>query len=497
MTNPCGPEEYRFLNFITNEYECKTCPPLPIPDDGGLVVGLDGRPINDEESLRKYLQSQANSTDPVTRQQYGDVLPNYEQCSIYQTINSQSILTPRSIQIARDAAQSEIIVDTGSWEVLAKADQAVLDNCGNSGNDIKEVNIRICEILNYYKNSDQLYLEEPYLSKEIRRQFGTADQLATSGNIEYVLPNLPEGYGPLSGLNTIDAYKKAIHSKRGFFIANNPTIVSYLNLSNLPSPDHIIMEEIYDFWIVLNRPGTKRPSDIDGIDFQALFSGEASSTEFEICMNRIFDDRLYNKYKDTDIQERIQNITSLEQLQDSDVDYIEDKLKVISTMEEDDAVECMNIINMGQMICQTGISEKMLKMGYLVFHIIGLDKMDLNNIQPGDQKYYKLTTILDRLTPYIREAVKKIIKISKHYELKTCGYESTTTHILETIYIDVFEKTKEVDIHIDSLDFIPTYLIKDTNMMEFARTIILLIVMISGIYVLLMVLNRPPYPVST
>jgi len=134
-------------------------------------------------------------------------------------------------------------------------------------------------------------------------------------------------------------------------------------------------------------------------------------------------------------------------------------------------------------------------MGYLVFHIIGLDKMELDNIQPGDKKYYKLTIILDRLTPYIREAVKKIIKISKHYELKTCGYESTTTHILETIYEDVFEKTKEVDIHIDSLDFIPTYLIKDTNMMEFAKTIILLIVMIAGIYVLLMVLNRPPYPV--
>jgi hypothetical protein len=32
-------------------------------------------------------------------------------------------------------------------------------------------------------------------------------------------------------------------------------------------------------------------------------------------------------------------------------------------------------------------------------------------------------------------------------------------------------------------------------MMEFTRTIILLIVTIAGVYVLLMVLNRPPYPV--
>ena len=104
-------------------------------------------------------------------------------------------------------------------------------------------------------------------------------------------------------------------------------------------------------------------------------------------------------------------------------------------MDEEDAMECMNIINLGQMICETGVSEKMLKMGYLVFHIIGLDKIDLDNIQPGDQKYYKLTKILDRLTPYIRRAVKKIIKISKHYELKTCGHESSKFFFRRTKHV--------------------------------------------------------------
>ena len=117
--------------------------------------------------------------------------------------------------------------------------------------------------------------------------------------------------------------------------------------------------------------------------------------------------------------------------------------------------------------------------------------MHLDGIKPGSRKYQKLKHILDRLTPYIRRAVKKIIEISKYYEKQTCGFESASTHILETIYDDVFEKTKEVDINIQGLDLIPTYLIKDTNMMEFARTIILLIVMIAGIYVLMMILNRP------
>ena len=223
-----------------------------------------------------------------------------------------------------------------------------------------------------------------------------------------------------------------------------------------------------------------------------MFSGQASSTEFEICMNGIFDNRLHsNRNYDSDIQESISNHTSIIQLKHNEINYIEDKLKVISTMEPDDAMECMNILNIGQMICEKGISDRMMKMAYLVFHIIGLDKMNLDTIERGSKDYYHLTKILNRLTPYIRRAVRNILKISKHYELKTCGYESTTTHVLETIYMDVFEKSTEVDVHIDSLDFIPEYLIKDTNMMEFTRTIILLIIAIAGVYVLLMVLNRP------
>ena len=146
------------------------------------------------------------------------------------------------------------------------------------------------------------------------------------------------------------------------------------------------------------------------------------------------------------------------------------------------------------MICDKGVADRMLKMAYLVMHIIGLDKMNLDQIHKGSKDYQNLKKILDRLTPYIRSAVKKIIDISKYYEKQTCGHESASTHILETIYIDVFEKTKEVDVNIQGLDLIPTHLIKHTNMMEFTKTIILLIVMIAGIYVLMMVLNRPLAP---
>ena len=212
-------------------------------------------------------------------------------------------------------------------------------------------------------------------------------------------------------------------------------------------------------------------------------------------MNNLFDDRLHtNKDYDHDIQEKISNHKSITKLTNKELNYIEDKLKIIAILEPEDAMECMNILNIGQTYCDKGISDRMLNMGYLVFHIIGLDNMGLDTIKNGSHDYHKLTAILDRLTPYIRRAVKKIIDISKHYELKNCGNISVQTHVMETVYNDIFEKKEEMEIHIDSLKYIPESLIRDTTTLEFAKTIILLIVSIAGIYVLLMILNRPPYP---
>jgi hypothetical protein len=158
----------------------------------------------------------------------------------------------------------------------------------------------------------------------------------------------------------------------------------------------------------------------------------------------------------------------------------------------------MDMLNIAESFnCEQPVSTKMLHISYLIFHIIGLDNIDLSQIKEGSQDYYQLTRIIDRLTPYIRQAIKRIIDISKHYEEQTCGRESTTTHVLERIYIDLFEKSREVSIDINAMDFIPNYIIKDTNIVEFAKIIITMIVMIAGIYVLLMILNRPPYPVKS
>ena len=42
-------------------------------------------------------------------------------------------------------------------------------------------------------------------------------------------------------------------------------------------------------------------------------------------------------------------------------------------------------------------------------------------------------------------------------------WKSTTTHVLERMYIDIFEKSKEVSINFNALDLIPTYLTRDAT----------------------------------
>ena len=502
----CSPSPYRYDRYskydpINREYSCEVCPsPAMIISEIGNLRSPSPPPLNrnDEESFIEYLQRGASSTDITMRNKYGDLLINLEQCGNYEYygINSQQA------EINYRDLTAETSVDTGKWTSLGNINPSYLSICPTMGSpsqeDLSVTDNRICEIVNFYVNTDG-YLTGSVLDNAIKSQFGTPGTM-NNNELERVLPPLPEELYPGGGGDIVEDYKNFIHLNRGKYITED--ILGWINEKRRgddlvkPTPDKIIMEEIYEAWIELTnfKRTTPGASDaLDGLSIQSFFEGQPSSTEFEMCMNTIFDNQLHDKYKDHDhnIQERISKHKDITHLHPREVDYIEDKLKIIATLNPEDAMECMNILNIGEMICDKGVSDRMLKMGYLVMHIIGLDKMHLDGIQPGTHKYQKLKHILDRLTPYIRRAVKKIIDISKYYEKQTCGFESASTHILETIYDDVFEKTKEVDVNIQGLDLIPTYLIKDTNMMEFARTIILLIVMIAGIYVLMMILNRP------
>jgi hypothetical protein len=475
------------------------------------------RPIWTENPELKASETPKSSIDDYLRQksredggsEYGDLLNNYGQCINYA--KKYNFLDENTARRLKEDAQNRKIVEPGKWRFFnTYQDKSTEELKGICDNPINEEEQKLCRILNYYIQADR-YLNDNdtdspnIVSREIRRMFGYPNQVEDSGTIDFKLMPIPAGL-PNAGKTDVDSYKGLIYGLTATNISHK--MMKYINDERKltgksplkkPTKEDLIQEQLTDVFMYIQRKREKESGaggtgGIDSMDILSIFKGQASSTEFEVCMNEnIFNTRLNNKYKDhdEDIQLKISEMTDIKKLTPIEVDYIEDKLKIIATVDPEDAMECMNILNIGEMICDKGVSDRMLKMAYLVMHIIGLDKMNLDDIHRGTHDYQRLKHILDRLTPYIRKAVKNIIKISKYYEKQTCGHESASTHILETIYNDVFEKTKEVDINIQGLDLIPTYLIKDTNMMEFAKTIILLIVMIAGIYVLMMILNRP------
>ena len=520
----CLPEQYRRQNIDTvpPTFTCVDCPNLS-PEL------IDSENITDENSLMAYFRRKSGyqSSSLSEKELYGELLINGGQCSNYSEfmVGNDWMIETQNVNSSMDSL-------SGTWSVLGspaiatKSAGDLSELCDNPSVDQGPDIIRMCKILDFYKNSEG-YLSPSDIDSLLMNQFGTTSELNLTGYGSSVLSALPSEYG---GGNSIEDYKREIHKNRGRHIIENPNILSYLNNSRdlfrpgrdgqlggrdkmfegnsedaifkSPSKDNILAEEIYDFFTEMDENYTKNkdsdnsPNQLDQLNIQSMFSGVGSSVDFEMCMNHLFEDKLHGKYNDNDIQLEISQYTSISQLKSREIDYIEDKLKIISVMEPEQAYNCMGMLNSGETICDKGMSDRMLKMSYLVFHIIGLDKIDLDSIKKGTPEYYNLTRVLDRLTPYIRSALKKIIEISKYYELQTCGFESSSSQIFETIYNDVFEKSSEIDININGLELIPTYLVKDTNIMEFTKTIILMIVMIAGIYVLIMILNRPLHSVS-
>ena len=53
---------------------------------------------------------------------------------------------------------------------------------------------------------------------------------------------------------------------------------------------------------------------------------------------------------------------------------------------------------------------------------------------------YKLNSMIDRLGHLLPQAVKNLIHISKQYETRVCNSPSSTTLMLERLYIELYDK---------------------------------------------------------
>ena len=379
------------------------------------------------------------------------------------------------------------------------------DKC-TSDEDLTNDELIGCEILSYYNNSVL-----PMTDTELLEMFGRRISSNPDGSINYQLDdfadmddlrtqiNLNRGGMVTMDQEILDKWLGNYNNLHGEDGAQDPPNIGYTrtDLNTTASGNYtkkqIIFQEAYEFKIESYGDPRQLVQPNDYNIGESIFGSISSNTEFETCMNNILDDPTKEYCEGQTHQEIVEEITNIDNvlnLRPCHINYIEDKLKRISIVNEADANECMDILNLSESICEQPVSTKMLQIGYLVFHIVGLDKIDLQDIQEGSPQYYKLTTIIDRLTPYIRQAIKKIIDISKHYEEQTCGRESTTTHVLERMYIDLFEKSKDVSYNINFMDFVPDYIIKDSNFEEFFRFCIYTILIMCGIYILLRTLKE-------
>ncbi len=149
------------------------------------------------------------------------------------------------------------------------------------------------------------------------------------------------------------------------------------------------------------------------------------------------------------------------------------KLRRIVTIKTDEVNECMNLLNLGESICTTGIADKTLQIGRLIFSIVGNDKVDVINMD-NDEKMI-LNRLVDELGPLIPQAIKSIIRVSKEYESRICNTPSNTTLLLERLYIDLYDKETKVNLDISPyIDF--NSLINIKNDWQFIKTMCVIIV---------------------
>ena len=320
-------------------------------------------------------------------------------------------------------------------------------------------------------------VDGPLSDNEILRMIGNK----RPGTTEY---SMPEDF------NSMDELRQAINEGRGSTIEcrmgaggedptrthpdwiteENPCILREGTLYF--GPEHIIAEEVRDFIVErMNRrfedsvASGRRSLDT----FSDLLSSITGDSTFEACVN----DKLNTGENDNEIQTRIASYNNLSEFLNEDINYLKRKLRKIVTIKTDEVSECMNLLNLGQSVCRTGVADKTLQIGHLIFSIVGNDRIDVLNMTNDEQ--IKLNKMIDELGPLIPQAIKNIIHVSKEYESRICNVPSNTTLLLERVYIDLYDKPTEVNFDFSPyIDF--NSLINIDDNVKFIKTIFVLVV---------------------
>ena len=307
---------------------------------------------------------------------------------------------------------------------------------------------------------------------EILTQIG----IRRPGTTEY---SLPPGYDNMTEL------RNAINEGRGsVVVCDDDSRPDWITDADPPNPcierdgisyfgpNHIIVEELRDFINFLQSQREGQDSSTIGSvvqSFSELLSGIAGDSSFEACVN----DKLNTGDDDNEIQSRIASYDRLSQFSNEDINYLKRKLRRIIVIRTDDVSECMNLLNLGQSVCTTGVADKTLQIGRLIFSIVGNDRIDVLDMDNDER--IKLNMMIDELGPLIPQAIQNIIHVSKEYETRICNVPSNTTLLLERVYTDLYDKPTNINFDISPyIDF--NSLINIDDNVKFIKTIIVLIV---------------------
>jgi hypothetical protein len=420
----------------------------------------------------------------------------YKMCNIRSDSDSGALLDdsppPGAIPLwftrQQDANISGDTVDRINW------------SSAGSQLDATDTNSEAYRIQQYWKSTNRGLTNE-----EILRLIGNR----TAGTLEYTLPEEYMKEQPIGGQINVNVFdfeklRRDINDGRGSVVYcdsntlnswvdsdGNSTLASkykecwnkdtktYINRDNnkpVFGPEHIVVEEVEDF--ITSILDEARKNDTSGVSesatqFGNLLSGLQYDSAFEDCVN----DKLNTgDLDDFDIQSRIADYTSIKDFRNEDIHYLKRKLRKIINMKTRDVTECMNLLNLGKSICATGVADKTLMIGSLIFKVIGNDRIDI--MQADNDEKYKINKLIDELGPLIPRAIKNIIKISKEYEARVCNVPTNTTLLLERLYTDLYDKETKV-----TFDFTPNFdlnfneLASTTNFWFFIQKITVLIVM--------------------
>lgn len=308
------------------------------------------------------------------------------------------------------------------------------------------------------------------------------------GSLEYKLPD----EFLTNGENDFNKLRRKINEVRGNLVECVPTMFGGVgddskcynkstdkypeNTPGTYGPEQLVFEEVHDYWIH-EYGGLERKQDGGGVaaaqSFSSLLSNLQYDSAFEGCVNDVLNTGDLNDY---DIQERISGYKSIKEFSSEDIHYLKRKLRKIVNLKGSEVTECMNLLNLGKSVCSTGIADKTLMIGSLIFQVIGNDKIDI--MQSNNDERYKLNKLIDDLGPLIPRAVKNIIEISKEYEARVCNVPTNTTLLLERLYMDLYDKETNVTIDLTpNFDLNFNELASTTNFWFFIQKITVLVVM--------------------